>query len=381
MKRITIIALAFLLGAIGNRETALAQLRIGANVTTMYDDNVNNNYLRITDKVAQLSLQTAYEWERETHNTQIFYTGTLNYYDAVNERSFHYHSTGLTYSKLFGRDRQSLLNAGATYNLRADREAYTFYDHQQFSAYANLKHPLTENLLGRFGYSLRSLNFKELGDFNYTEHYFFAQLTRSLATKSTIIVEADLGTKIYATGNVDTTTSQTGMRGRGRLMTTTSTPSVTQLIGLARVGQSLFEGTGLSVTAQYQINLQKEARFLSSDYGTISDDELFDDHYGYEGLQTSVMLTQLLPVGLVMKISGGAQNRNYADRPAYDLLGTQIADKRIDTRRILSAQLEKQFKSLGISLGLSYDYIRNSSNDLYYDYRNHAFAVELAIGR
>jgi hypothetical protein len=153
------------------------------------------------------------------------------------------------------------------------------------------------------------------------------------------------------------------------------------LIGLARVGQSIFEDTGLSVTAQYQINLQKDSRFLSSDSGTISGDELFDDHYGYEGLQASAMLTQLLPASMVMKISAGVQNRNYSVRSAYDLLGNMVADKRVDTHRALSAQLEKQFNSLGISIGLSFDYIHNTSNDFYYDYHNHALAVEMAIGR
>jgi hypothetical protein len=380
MKRLIIFLLAILLAATARMDKAMAQFHSGLNLTAMYDDNVNNNYLGITDKVTQLSLQTAYDREGEAHNTQIFYSGTLNYFNTVKERTFHYHSTGLTHSKRFGQSKPSLLNAGITYNLRVDREEYTFYDHQQFSVYANLKHPLTESLLGRLGYSLRYLHFKELGDFNYTEHYFFAQLTRSLATRTTIIVEADLGTKIYATGNIDTAAASTGRRGRGRLMAT-STPRVTQLIGLARVGQSIFEDTGLSVTAQYQINLQKDSRFLSSDSGTISGDELFDDHYGYEGLQASAMLTQLLPASMVMKISAGVQNRNYSVRSAYDLLGNMVADKRVDTHRALSAQLEKQFNSLGISIGLSFDYIHNTSNDFYYDYHNHALAVEMAIGR
>jgi hypothetical protein len=377
MKRIILLALLSLLLGF---KAAWAQFSFGARVMTMYDDNVNNNYLGILDKVALLSLQVARDWENETRNTQLFYVGAYNYFDQVRERTFHYHSMGLAHSHLFGEKQQTQLNAGLTYNLRRNRESYTFYDHQQVSAYVNLKHYLAERSLGRFSYSFRYLCFDELGDFNYVEHYGFAQLTQSFTTKTTLILEADLGTKIYTSANLEESASLSRGRGYGGRMITATKPKVTQFTGIARLGQGIVAGTGLSLTAQYQLNLQKDSRYLSSAYGVISDDELFDDHYGYEGPQVNVMLTQLLPAGMVMKISGGVQERNYSERPAYDLAGIQIADERADNRRVFSAQLEKTFKSLGFSLGLAFDYIRNQSNDLFYDYTNNAFAVQLSFG-
>ena len=71
---------------------------------------------------------------------------------------------------------------------------------------------------------------------------------------------------------------------------------------MVRAGQSIFENTGLSMTAQYQWNIQKESRYLVSEYGSISDDAIFDDHYGYEGLQISAMLTQVLPFDARVRI-------------------------------------------------------------------------------
>jgi hypothetical protein len=377
MKRITLLALlGFLLGF----KPAWAQFNFGAHVTTMYDDNVNNNHLGISDKVALLSLQVARDWESETRNTQLFYTGAYSYFDQVHERTFHYHSIGLACSHLLGEERQSQLNAGLTYNLRLNRESYTFYDHQQVSAYVNFKHYLAERSLGRFSYTFRYLGFDELSDFNYVEHYGFAQLTQSFTTKTTLILEADLGSKIYTSANLEETAAISRGRGYGGRVVTASKPKVTQLAGIARLGQGIVAGTGLSLTAQYQINLQKDSRYLSSEYGAISDDELFDDHYGYEGPQVNVLLTQLLPAGMVMKISGGVQERNYSERPAYDLAGNQIADERADTRRAFSVQVEKTFKSLGFSIGLAYDHIRNNSNDLFYDYANNAFTAQLSLG-
>jgi hypothetical protein len=377
MKRIIILAL---LSSLLGFKSAWAQFSFGARVMTMYDDNVNNNHLGISDKVALLSLQVARDWESETRNTQLFYTGAYSYFNQVRERTFHYHSIGLTHSNLFGAERQTQLNAGLTCNLRRNRESYAFYNHQQVSAYVNLKHYLAERSLGRFSYSFRYLSFGELSDFNYVEHYGFAQLTQSFTTKTTLILEADLGAKIYTSANLEETASMSRGRGNGGRTVTAAKPKVTQFTGIARLGQGLVGGTGLSLTAQYQINLQKESRYLSSEYGVISDDELFDDHYGYEGPQVNVMLTQLLPAGMVMKISGGVQEKNYSERPAYDLAGNQIANTRADKRRAFSAQLEKTFKSLGFSIGLAYDYIRNESNDFFYDYANNAFAAQLSLG-
>jgi hypothetical protein len=381
MRRINHFMLGMALSVLLSGGNAPAQFRFGAYMTTMYDDNVNNNYLGISDRVAQLSLQIARNWDSERHNTQVFYTGALTYYDQVSAKTFHYHSLGLAHSTSLGQTGQTTINAGATYSFRRNRNEYTFNDHRQAALYANLKHYLAERLLGRFNYSLRYANFSALPDFNYLEHYGFAQLTASLSTKTTIILETDLGTKIYTSAGWETSSAAGAMHGngRGRQSTAFARPRTTQLIGIARVGQGLIAGTGLSLTAQYQINLQKEPRCLSSEYGIISDDELFDDHYGYEGLQTGLMLTQILPASVVMKINAGVQNRNYSERAAYDLAGNVLASRRVDTRRQLSALVEKAFTALGFSVSLVYDHIRNASNDYYYDYANHAVTAQMSI--
>jgi len=194
-------------------------------------------------------------------------------------------------------------------------------------------------------------------------------------------LEGDLGTKIYTTANVEEVTVAGHGRRHNRNLSSTSTPRVTQFIGIARVGQAIIAGTGLSMTAQYQINLQKASHYLTSQEGVIADDELFDDHYGYEGLQATVMLTQLLPAGMVMKIAGGMNERNYTGQPAFDLTGAQLDDQRLDHRRNFALQVEKSFESLGVSFGLAYDYIDNNSNDAYYDYTNHAFTALLSFDR
>jgi hypothetical protein len=150
------------------------------------------------------------------------------------------------------------------------------------------------------------------------------------------------------------------------------------LTGSVRVGQSLFQNTGLSMTAGYQINLRKEIRSLSSSSGLVADDEIFEDHYGYEGPQTSVMLTQILPWDMKLRITGSWQRRTYASQAAFDDAGTQVGSERLDTRSALNVQWHIPVRALGFTVGLAYDHIRNASNDSFYAYTNNAFTLHLS---
>jgi hypothetical protein len=354
------------------------QFSAAGSLSTMYDDNLDNNSLQAADKIGLLSLEVGYEWEGEQDDLELSYSGALNYFTTAVVRTSHHHSAGLAYKRSIDDAGATTLKLGASYGLRFDREEYSFYDHRQFSAFTSLTHAFSEQFRGQVSYSFRSLGFSELSEFNYTEHLGTLRLTTFLPTKTTVIVGGDIGGKVYATTN--TTELPVGqMRGNGRRRTDASAPGVTQIIGLARIGQSVFEGTGLSVAMQYQANIEKESRYLSSDYGVVSDDELFDDHYAYEGLGTSFMLTQILSQDWTLRLALGQQNRDYAGRPAYDVAGNRVSSLRSDTRRALALQVEHEFPMLGLSVALSFDHIRNDSNDMFYQYTNNALTMMLSV--
>lgn len=359
--------------------SASAQWSAGAYLGTLLDDNAFNNHLQISDRITELSLQTAYDWETDASNVKLFYTGAGNSFALVPSRTFYEHNTGVTYSQLFGEEESTLLNTGGTFSLRSNRDEYTVYDHSQLSLYLNMRHYLSGSLMMKGGYSFRSAWFAELSDFNYSEHVAFVQGALSLPTKTTIMLQADLDFKKYMTPNIDTASGSQGGSGKGKHLASASTPGVTQLIGTLKIGQGVAEGTGLSLTGQYQVSLQKESRYLTFSDGRLTDDELFDDHYGYEGPLESLMLTQLLPANIRLRISGTLQQRRYSDRPAFDLAGVEVSPQRVDNRSTFSLSADKPFESLGIHLTLTYDHIINASNDSFYDYRNNAVAARVSF--
>ena len=358
---------------------ASSQVEAGASVETVYDDNVNNNFERLSSPATAVMIHGGYLWDNEANSVGLGYTGGMSYFSALPNRAFHTHDLSLSYATPLDEAERTLFNAGAGYSTRVNREDYSFYDHSQFSLFGVLEHNFSGEIVGKAGYTMRSVRFAELEEFNYLEHYGFAQLTTLLPTNGTLILEADLGSKGYLTAN-ESPTVQTGRRGRGQNARAADGPSITQPIGMARIGQPIVEGTGVSLTLRYQVNLQKESRYILSSTGGLSDDEFLEDHYGYEGPSGMLMLTQMLPGSARVRLSYLLQGRTYANRPASDLAGVQIADTRQDMRKAFSVQLSKPFESLGFTLGLSFDHIVNASNDPYYDYSNNALSFLISYG-
>jgi hypothetical protein len=373
MKQLAVTFLTIILSA-----TMLAQFSLETNLSVMSDDNIDNNSLRIADRVSIPSLTLGYSLSDDAHETNIFYTGAMNYYSLNTARTYQLHSLGGEYSRTFGDESETTLEAKLSFDTRLDRAEFSVYDYSQFTGFASVKNFFTEMSLGQLSYNFRSMNFRELTDFSFTEHSIAAKYSRQYSTGTTVILNVDLGGKIYTSSS--DTLSTPGGKGRGKNSISQFLPSVIQTIGSARVGQSVWEGTGLSILAQYQWNLLKQTRYMSSEYGLISDDEIFDDHYGYEGLMLQGMLTQKLPFDAQFRLILSKQDRLYSNLPAYDLLGNQIASQRNDSRTSSTLNLTKSFESLGIDLTISYDYIINASNDPLYDYTNNAVSVGVSIG-
>jgi hypothetical protein len=352
--------------------TSRAQFSLETSLTTMYDDNIQNNYFQISDKISTLNANAGYGMEGNTWSARLFYDGGVNYYQNVIARTNQFHSGNVLFVHNSGDDAENTLSLGLSYGQGSYRESYSFYGHSLLSASANYKQFLSDNIINKVGYTVRLMNFSQLDDFSYSEHAFSANFSFALPTMTTVIVQTDLGAKFYSTSAPE---AESGGMRKGM---SSITPSVTQMSGMIRAGQSIVEGTGLSLTLRYQWNIQKQTRYLSSEYGVMSDDELFDDHYGYEGLQTSLMLTQVISESMLLKVTGGIHSRLYSSLAAYDLDGTQVAAQRVDQRSYLSVLFQKNF-DIGFSLKAAYDLIRNASNDVFYDYRNNAMTLELTV--
>lgn len=360
--------------------SASAQWTLGLEVGALIDDNAFNNALQIKDRLTEVVFQAGHDWETESGNTQLLYTGTLDYFSLLPARSFQLHSAGLNYAHLSGEEDETLVNLGGSFALRRDHAEFNIYDYSLGTASGGVRTYLSDILLLKGGYTFSLASFPNLREFDYLEHLLVLQGALSLPSRTTIIVEGNLGFKDYTTANADTagsTGTMGGQYGRGGGVAEADAPGVTQFTGAIRLGQGITEWTGVSLTGQVQVNLRKDARYLTIEGGVLTDDELFDDHYGYEGPMASLMLTQILPAEFRLRGTGAFQERRYSNRPAFDMAYVQVADQRIDRRTTARLELEKGFASLGLQLSFAFEHIVNASNDVFYTYRNDAISFRL----
>jgi hypothetical protein len=350
-----------------------AQVFTEITLTNMYDDNVNNSVDRLESNILRMDLSGGYSIEGERNGLDLSYNGSFSYYQSVLSRTNQFHSADLLYTNLSGDDDENRFRLGASYGAGVNRDLNSIFDHSLLSASADYKYFLSERFIHTVAYSFRSVQFPSLTDFSYSEHALMTNGAVAVTGTTTAILQLDLGTKFYATGMSGSSSSM-----RKGVMSSIL-PSVTQLTGMMKVGQGITDQIGISLSARYQWNIQKQTRYLSSDYGYISDDELFDDHYGYQGLHTAVQYTQLISETLTGKITGGIQNREYSSLAAYDMQGNLTSSQRNDVRSYLNFLVKKDIPSLGVTVKTSVDLIDNTSNDAYYDYKNTAVSVELSL--
>lgn len=341
-------------------------------VVTMYDDNLANNAAHLTDWSTTLLLAPGYALEGASWDLRMSYDGAYKFFHTLADMSNQIHAANAAGSWYWGDEQQHSLDVDLTFGRGLFRGDFAFYDHTLAGATAQIKQFLMPTLIQNIGYQARSVDFDELGDLSYVEQSLSADVRWAAATGTTIIAQAELGAKYYRLPLVIDTL---GTRGAS---STLFAPDVAQWTGMLRIGQSLAEGTGLSVMAKYQSNARKQSRFLASSTGDISDDELFDDHYGYEGFHGNMMLTQVVSTSSLVRLTVGQQSRHYSSLAAYDMDGLPVADQRVDQRRYVSLFFQKSTEQ-GYVFRAAVDLIRNVSNDAFYDYGNTAITAELAI--
>ena len=114
-----------------------------------------------------------------------------------------------------------------------------------------------------------------------------------------------------------------------------------------------------------------------------TEDELFDDRYGYNGHELSLSFTHYLPAYVKLELGGSRLWKNYLNRYVYNVDGNlnPANQTRMDDRLLTWFEISRSFKlnwgikSLNVSL--QGGYLKNESNDSYYQFDNYFGSVGL----
>ncbi|MFQ5769807.1 MAG: hypothetical protein ACE5HX_04690 [bacterium] len=359
-------------------------------VNTSYDDNAFRNYAGLSDYATQISAYLAKDFGEENWQSRWFYRGSFDIFAQYDERNYHYHQVGAAWSRLLN-DRENTLNLGINGKLRSNRSAYDYYNFTEAAGYGNFKFKFGYSTAVNLGYKIRSRWYSNIPDLSYIEHDFFVRYTHFFATRTTFMIAGEYGRKQYqeqitednlAQWNMDDYGSHRGGMGHmwnggwfNNINSTSVKPSVGQWLGQIRLAQSLTSSTGLSTDFMLRSNPGDGVRYLAGQVsGYTTEDELFDDPYGYESEEFGATLTQLLPWELTFKAGVESKWKDYDNRPALDLNGETLpsGELREDRQVVTWLRLSKSFNLLeGKSANLiaEFYWMDNQSNDLYYDFQ------------
>jgi Surface lipoprotein assembly modifier len=341
-----------------------AQFYLTADVEGYYDDNIFNNYLNESDFINAFSGELGYDIESEQNIFEVYYIGFFNRYYKYTDKSTVIHKAGLVDTYLFS-ENDNPLNVGINYTVRINKEDYYIYDFNQISVYANYMHSISESNKIQLGVIGNRIDYENFSLFSHYQLKAFLRSINSFESRTTLTIAAEIDQKIYIEK----------MQSQGL------TDEVLQAKLYLQLGQGITDDLGLSAYAFLRNNLSGGNRYFNTIDYVYYEEELFNDIYSNEGIETGMTLSFLFLPNIMGKISGRYEIRNYTDLPAADESGNELDEMRQDNQYSAGASLEFGLGEIlsGLYLSLNYNYIKNISNDYYYDYNNQLYAITLGF--
>lgn len=342
-----------------------SQINFYSSYQLIYDDNIYNNYLNTSDFINNLQIGAAYNFESEVNNLQFYYEGVFGDYKTNKIKSFNSNKIGLVNTHLFS-DNFNPLNVGINYSFRNNRDEFEIYNFNQLSAYINFRQSLTENNFLLLGYIFYGNEYVNFNVFSNNEHRTFLKLIFNFESNTSLMLSSEFNYKSY----IDKYNYE-GYANEGSFFKFH-----------LNIGQSLSEKTGGNVFLIYRKNLTDKSRYLINDSLIYYEEEIFNDFYAFDSFDAGIGFTQIFGeevyLSSELRYSGKFFNKLFA----ADLNGIELNDLRKDDQLILGMGIKYDLENIlsGLVLSAAFNYIRNNSNDFYYDYSNQIFSVSVDYG-
>lgn len=346
-------------------QNLFSQFNVYSDYQLIYDDNIYNNYLNTEDYINSLSFGAAYNFESEVNNLQIYYEGVFGDYITNKFKSFNTHKVGIVNTSLFGEDYNPL-NVGLNYTFRNNRDDFIIYDFQQLSAYANYRHTIKETNFLIGGYIFYRNEYPNFNVFSNYEHKSFIKWISNFESLTSVMISTEFNYKTYFEQY-----SFNGYANDGAFLKLH-----------LNIGQSLGENTGANIFASFRKNLSEKSRYVISDSLIFYEEEIFNDLYAFNSFEVGVGFTQF--IGEYLKLSSELKYspKYFTSLYIADKFGNELEDLRKDKQISFGIGIEYQLSKIleGLSISAAYNFIKNNSNDFYYDYSNKIYSVSIDYG-
>ena len=367
------------------------------------DQSYNNNPFRLPEQQESWISSINFGIERQLNSFEVNYSGSYNYFEAIDVRNFYWHQVGIAFNS-------QKTNFGIKAEHRINQTDYNIYNYSMLTGYFNQQFQFSKfNWL--WSNAAFYNNYSELSQLNNWEINSNIRIHRTLPTRTTLIGGTGIYYKRYTNSEqtipIDTTSNQImasilgngrGEPGGGRhtmmgngggyfsktVYSNFEVPSITQIRLWTRLAQSITSTTGVAVQYNYQNLLSESARFVTGiSYNYSEESEIFDDPMGYKGSSIGGELTQLIFGGMILKSAFYYKDKQYVSQGIYtDAESYEGSILRNDINKTFWINLQKR---VGINfrggsdliLKFNYQWINNQSNSYWYDYSNQHVSLGL----
>jgi hypothetical protein len=355
------------------------------------DAALDSNPFRYLEEESSWISQLGFGIQPKLGSMYFSYNGNYTTFDRLPERNYYWHQAAL-FSK------QDNMEFGTLYEQTINGNEYEIFNSSNFAAYLNNYFSWGEfnffsNLEGTLNYYSQ---LEELDNFNFDVGI---KTHRSFETGTTFIFGTIFHYKKYlnniyvqdSTAQSSGGTSGQGGMGQGGQMVNNiyseyDAPSVSQIQYWARLAQSITTTTGLALQFQSRMIVGGTSRYLSFIAFNYADEsQIFDDPLGYENQNYGLELTQLLPLGIVLKGAYYKNEKDYATQGVYtDAENYNFQQLRKDTRTNAWITIHKRFVggflgSENLTLKLTYQWLDNNSNSYWYNYQSQYMGLNFSL--
>lgn len=341
------------------------------------DDNAFKNRNLYDELINTLSLSTGRTFSTNRSFFRIYYNGDYSTFSNYKDRRNNSHQIGTAVSRLISD--KVIVNIGANGRIRRNNAQYIYYNVDTYNFYANFRYEPDYTKIFTGGVVLAKSNFKEFSDINNNEYRIFARYQQFFQNRFSFTGEIGFRNKNYV--------NQTKLDYFGFMRFFEESIRATFFSTNVNLGKSLTNKTGMNLGLGGRLFIGKPIEiFTDNGIYYYTENDLYDDPYGYENYFVNFNLTRQFMIGFQGKIGAEYQKKDYKGTPALSMDGELLGYYRKDTRADYYFSLGKTFKT-GWSFPSAVDgffrfLIRdNASNDPYFDYFDHLALVGLTIRR
>jgi len=353
-----------------------AQWTVNTGSYFINDNNIYRNYNQVSDTYRNIYMFVSRDIPAGSANVRAYYNGAVTQYNLYSDRNSVHNTAGLVYTREL-QEGGSVLNIGGKFQSDDYKSFYTIFDSKRYFFYGNMQF-FQPGSAYTGGFSSEINTYKTLDTQNRIDTNLFVRYQRFFASRTGLHSRLFFGYNHYFNSGeyIDDD------------IDLASYSDFSSRIGAeVSVTQSLSDKTGLNISYEYSRPVKSAERFvrINTDY-IFSETELFNMPYDYRYSAVSGLFTGMFDFGIIMKLSGSLQYRDYVNQAAMDLDGNPINGGilREDTRKSVMYSAGKKFsisERFLKSINAEFIYIWSAvdSNDPYYSYDTNLTSLNISL--